>query len=149
MVETQELTSKKLKLAIDGNSVDWFLQSLVSTVNKTDLEIGITLVVGGSIVSGRLVGGKRYFEIFAKEFSAMWPEGSSDAIYQAFAKYGEIYSQEENHKEDGPPPQFIHLVDSRCFFPGNQLPDNKGVLWRGRINSVSGFSLGQLSTAQA
>lgn len=141
-----ELTGERLKLTLDGNSVDWFLQSLVSVVNRSDLELGITLVVGGSIVSGRLVGGKKYFEAFAKEFSDAWPEGSQEAIYQEFAQHGEIYSPGEEGDEGATPPQFLHLLDSRCFFADNQLPSNRAVPWRGKINAVSGFSLGQLST---
>lgn len=148
--EEKELTGQELKLALDGNSVDWFLQNLVNIVNTSDLEFGITLVVGGSVVSGRLVGGKKYFETFASEFSAAWNDESKESIYKAFAQHGDRYEQKEGEEgKDIPPPQFIHLIDSRCFYPGNQLPNNRGVLWRGKINAVSGFSLGQLSTDQA
>jgi hypothetical protein len=144
----QELTAEQLKLTLDGNSVDWFLQRLVSIVNESGVEFGITLVVSGSIVSGRLVSGKKYFETFAKEFSDPMAEDSRASVYQAFAQYGEIYSSSEGEGSDTPPPQFIHLLDSRCYFPGNQLPSNRGVAWRGKINAVSGFSLGQLSASQ-
>lgn len=146
--EEKELTTEELKLELDDNSVDWFLQNLVGIVNKSTLEIGITLVVGGSIVSGRLVGGKKYFETFAREFSEAWNGESKESIYDAFAKHGERYVQDDDEeKQNSSPPQFIHLIDSRCFLPGQQpLPTNKGVLWRGKINAVSGFSLGLLST---
>lgn len=147
--EQKELSGKELKLALDGNSVDWFLQNLVNIANKSGLEFGVTLVVGGSILSGRLISGKKYFETFAKEFADAFPGDSREGIYESFAQHGEIYSQSNDENDDSPPPQFIHLIDSRCFYPGNQLPNNKGVLWRGKINAVSGFSLGQLSTAQA
>jgi len=148
MTEGQrEMSNEELKLALDGTSIDWFLQRLVDIVNGSDLEFGVTLIVGGSIVSGRMVGGKKYFETFAKEFSDAFPGDARERIYESFAQHGGIYSQ-PNDENEGAPPQFIHLIDSYCFFPENQVPSNRGVLWRGKINAVSGFSLGQLSKAQ-
>jgi hypothetical protein len=135
-----------MNLAMDGRSVDWYLQSLVSTVNTTDVQFGITLFVEGAIISGLLIGGKKYFETFANEFAGAFPgdDEAKETIRQSFASYAEIYTSEES--ADLPPPQFIHLLDSRCFSPGGKpLPGNRGVLWRGKINAVSGFSLGSLS----
>lgn len=62
-----------VKLAFDGQSVDWYLQKLVATVNTSNVQFGITLFVEGIIVSGQLVSGKQYFEAFAQEFSAAYP----------------------------------------------------------------------------
>lgn len=144
--QSKALSSDEMVVTVEGQSVDWYLQSLVTTVNSTDVQFGITLFVEGAIVSGLLVGGKRYFETFAEEFAAAFPgdaEGKEE-IRRSFASYAEIYTSEEG--KDPPPPQFIHLIDSRCFSPGGQpLPGNRGVLWRGKINAVSGFSLGLLS----
>lgn len=47
---------------------DWFLQFLVSIVNKSDASFPITLFVGGLLVSGQLVGGKKFFEGFGAAF---------------------------------------------------------------------------------
>jgi hypothetical protein len=146
-VPNEAMKDELIRLATDGQSVDWYLQSLVSTVNTLEtLEIGITLVVGGSVVSGRLVSGKKYFETFAKEFSDPWPGETKEQIRAAFARHADIYKIDEKGQENPPPPQFIHLIDARCFYPGSELPNNGGVLWRGKINAVSGFSLGALST---
>lgn len=146
--QKQQLTDLELKLFSDGQSVDWYLQRLVSIANTSDIELDITLVIGGSVVSGRLVGGKKYFEEFAKDFSQAWPEDGKDDIRRAFASNADLYNSRE--AEEKPfPPQFIHLVDARCFYPGSQLPNNRGVLWRGKINAVSGFSLGGLSADPA
>ncbi len=135
-------------LSLEGRSVDWYLQSLVSTVNASTIEFGVTLLVEGAIVSGLLVSGKKYFEIFSKEFADAYPgdDESKETVRTAFAAYADIYSQDGSNEEQPPPPQYIHLVNARCFSPGGQsLPGNRGVLWRGKINAVSGFSLGSLS----
>lgn len=142
----EQLSDVELKLFSDGQSVDWYLQKLVSIANSSGIQFGITLVVGGSVVSGQLVGGQKYFEEFAREFAEAWPGERREDIRRAFASNAEIYQRSPQEDEKGFPPQFIHLIDARCFYPGSQLPNNRGVLWRGRINAVSGFSLGMLST---
>lgn len=148
MTENQDnqINTEDRVLALDGQSVDWYLQRLISIVNTTSVRFGITLFVEGAIVSGLLVSGKDYFETFAGEFAGSYPgdDEAKETIRRSFASYADIYTSDES--ADLPPPQFIHLIESRCFSPGGQpLPGNRGVLWRGKINSVSGFSLGSLS----
>jgi hypothetical protein len=41
---------------------DWFLFQLVEWANQFDIEQGITLAVGGAMISGQLISGRRYFE---------------------------------------------------------------------------------------
>lgn len=146
----EQPTAEELKLGLDGTSVDWFLQRLVALANEGPLEFGVTLYVEGLIVSGQLVGGKKYFSEFAREFSDAYP-GDDEArsnVRAAFESNGDIYDHEQN--DELPPPQFIHLIDARCYHQNGQpLPSNRGTPWRGRINAVSGFNLGRLSESQA
>jgi hypothetical protein len=130
---------------------DWFLQSLINIVNGKDLEIGITLNVGGFLVSGLLVSGHRYFEAFGQEFSSAFTETDVvQSIKESFSMYGVIYTQERSQDEDVPPPNYIHLRNAKFFNTnGNPLPGNRGVWWRGRVSEVSGFMLGNLSSDQA
>ncbi|MGY0613465.1 gas vesicle accessory protein GvpU [Luteimonas sp. A501] len=151
MTETEALSHEDIKLMLDGNSVDWFLQHLVSIANESSLEFGLTLFTEGLIISGQLVSGKKYFSTFAAEFSNAYPgdEESKATIKSAFESNGKIYDQGAD-EEVPPPPQFIHLINARCFsHNGQPLPNNRGVAWRGRINAVSGFNLGQLGAGQA
>lgn len=67
-----------VKLAFDGQSVDWYLQKLVGIANTSDVQFGVTLFVEGIVISGQLVSGKRYFEAFAQEFSAAYPGGADE-----------------------------------------------------------------------
>lgn len=71
--EDNQPSLEDVKLAFDGQSLDWYLQKLVATVNSSNVQFGITLFVEGIIVSGHLVSGKQYFEAFAQEFSAAYP----------------------------------------------------------------------------
>ena len=149
-VENTEETAEGMKLVLDGNSVDWFLQKLVALANEGTLEFGITLFAEGLIVSGQLVSGKKYFSLFAQEFANAYPgdEESKANIKAAFESNGEIYDHDA--ETEMPPPQFIHLANARCFaHNGQPLPNNRGIPWRGKINAISGFNLGQLDSTQA
>ena len=142
------LTDEELRIAIDGRSTDWFLQKLVSLANTMGLSFGVTLFVEGAMISGMLVSGKRYFEDFADAFSSNYPgdDETKEDVRAGFASHTAIYAGDDSGDEP-PPPQYIHLVDARCFAPGGQpIPTDRGVLWRGKINAVSGFNLGTLVT---
>lgn len=137
----------EIEQAIHGQGIDWYLQKLVSLANENGLEIGITLIIGGSIVSGTIVSGKKYFETFAAEFSAAWPGDDKESIRESFASFASIYESADDKELQ--PPQYIHLTNARFHAAEGNLPTNGGVLWRGKINAVSGFNLGSLTSANA
>lgn len=129
---------------------DWFLQSLVSMANNSNLEIAVILQVSGMLVSGSLVGGKQYFEGFASDFASPFASDSdaAESIKASFSSYGNVYTKDTEGDEDQPAPQYIHLKNARFFnTAGNPIPGNRGVWWRGRIGEVGGFCLGSLNTA--
>ena len=128
---------------------DWFLQGLVSIVNKSpEISIGITLHVDGFLVSGHLVSGKRYFEGFAQEFGGRVPGVKNDPekqIEKAVAQLGKSFYGDEAEKSGGRPVHYIHLEGARMFHPGGEaIPADRGIWWRGRLTCVAGFSLGLL-----
>ena len=133
-----------LKLSQDGISVDWFLQKLVALANGQGLEFGVTLYVNGQIISGTLISGKQYFETFGDLFSDAWPYENKEVIKDGFLANAEIYKK-QNHDDPTPPSQYVHLKDTRIITANGNLPSsgNAGVLWRGKINSASGFNLGK------
>lgn len=125
---------------------DWFLQHLVSTVNKSRGIMGITLMCEGAIVTGNLIGGKKYFEIFASDFSSASHPDDQEGIKMAFNNLAEkLYPEVDENVEDASPPQYIHLENARIVSPNGDIPSSKGTLWRGKISAVSGFILGVLS----
>jgi hypothetical protein len=126
---------------------DWFLRSLVDIVNNNDTEIGITLQVSGMLVSGLLVGGKKYFDGFANDIaSPLSDPDDSESARQFFAQYGDVtYPKKENKEEqEYSPPNYIHLKGAR-FFHINGVVPSRGIWWRGRLSHVSGFILGNMS----
>lgn len=131
-------------------TVDWFLQSTIETVIAKGVEIGVTLTVGGAIVSGTLIKGRTYFEeLGATLTAASQAEGDMQSVLgEAWKGYTAIYDKPAGAGDDwqAPAATYIHLRDTRFFSPGNApLPTNQGVLWRGKLSSIDGFSIGSLS----
>lgn len=128
---------------------DYFLQDLVELFGNSGLEVGVgmTLQVSGMLVSGRLVGGKKYFESAAEDMISSFPDADVQSTLRTYMhSYSTLYTGlEERRKKDEPVPKpvFIHLRDARFFSPsGGPLPSNQGVWWRGRISEVQGFVFG-------
>ncbi|MCQ9186327.1 hypothetical protein KMT30_46300, partial [Streptomyces sp. IBSBF 2953] len=67
-----------LKADWDGRQTDWLLQWFTKFVNNTQLQIGITLTVGGNLISGTLISHQTYFEQLALDFST--PFGGIEGV---------------------------------------------------------------------
>jgi hypothetical protein len=125
---------------------DWFLAELVSWANTFGFQAGITLHVGGTIVSGTMISGAAYFALFRSSLSVALsgsPPEIMTPIDDMLSTYGSIYDKPEVITHPG---HYIHLRDAYVFDPaGNALPRG-GALWRGKLSAIDGFSLGSLST---
>lgn len=135
-----------------SRSVDCFLQSLVSIVNDESASIPITLSVGGLLISGDMIGGKAYFNEFARQFKDGFRDISSETastIEKAFKRLGDVYDPIQKESQGSAPiptPHLVHLIDAHIYLSGaSPAPSEKGVVWRGRLEAVDGFSLGRLS----
>ena len=148
MTEESDFQNEILRLQAD-HGTDWFLSSFVCLANDSKLSVGITLLVKGALVSGKIIGGPRYFEELGKQFGAAcgMNEEDSAAIWKPFADkyYSKTESEEGADVDTGHDPSFIHLENVRIFQAATSLPTSQeGVLWRGRLAEVDGFILGQL-----
>ncbi len=133
-----------------GEHVDWFLAELVRRANDGGLSVDVTLCVGGTLVSGSLIGGRDYFEGFAEHVAAasMDPETAGRAR-AFFRRPAAMYRSDERGVRDvaaDPEPlAYIHLENARFFTStGVPIPGNHGVYWRGKLSAVDGFVLGSM-----
>jgi len=126
--------------------VDWFLRILVSMANSTPgVGLPIVLTVRGLVISGELISGKTYHEQFAQEmgtsFRSILDDDAVARIEEGYSRPAHLYDSEASLKTI----VFIHLRNAKIFGPGQQpIPSGQGMLWRGRLSSVDGFSWGQL-----
>lgn len=135
--------SKKASRTVQTEPYDFFLSLLLSFADGV-ANLPVTLLVKGLLVSGSLITDKEYLESFA--------DGSvHKTIHDVIAK-GELKMPPEDElkkAEDESKKKavtHIHLRDAKVLC-GGHLPISVG-LWRGRIDSIDGFFLGNLS-AQA
>jgi hypothetical protein len=150
---------------------DELLASLVNLANRFDIGMSITLNVEGLLVTGQMISGKKYYEEFANQLrraKAGALRQVIDELADAYAELGgELYPlhdfskdeesegegenegiESEGSKDDEPriPKGFIHLRNARFTNPaGLFIPTGSGMLWRGRLVAVSGFTMGELS----
>ncbi|WHY93738.1 gas vesicle accessory protein GvpU [Neobacillus cucumis] len=128
---------------------DVFLQSLVFLANnpETKLEMGITLNLAGSIVSGTLIGDSTYFELIKEKMNSSLNERESSFMTSVINRLtDEINKNEEDSEDSGLISNFIHLKDAKFYTPGNNNPlITVGALWRGKLADVVGFTFGNLS----
>ena len=148
---------------------DFLLTDLVSLMaNKADSQLGITLMIKGSIMTGTLVGERTYLrrvnEVFkrmareslvkpTKEDLASIDESFSfdDMIEDAYPE-GEQDGQEEEKEDeladsDTPPIRHLHLKDPVIIDPGSTLSfmESELPILRIRLTAVDGWMLGRIS----
>lgn len=94
----------------------------------------LTLNVGGMLVTGLLINHEQYMKQFLGGF-----------IHEIWEKHGD---KDEAKLKDAAEaaPEFIHLESARFFVPGQHpIPTTgAGVLWRGRLDAIVGFNIGEL-----
>ena len=132
--------------AVTAPPADVFLQSLVNLVNNGGQlkSIGVTLQMGGMLVSGSIVSGAEYFDRFAETFADSLSDMDSQArqsVRTSLAELGDVFRLPQPAE---PLPNYIHLADA-LFFTADGTPiAGQPTLWRGRSNAVDGFILGSM-----
>ncbi|MDH1869974.1 hypothetical protein N5D83_24610 [Pseudomonas chengduensis] len=142
--EMKELLTDPVRqhLTWNGRTTDWFLEEQVRMVNTHSITFGITLSTPAGMITGQLISAKEYFKLYAESFSASFPGDTKESIREFYERYGQQPEAKEDEEEM--PYQFLHLKGARLCTPSGMTPTGEGLLWRGTIASVSGFSLGEL-----
>jgi hypothetical protein len=121
---------------------EWFLAFLVRLANS-GLEFQITLNVSGFLITGVLTSGKEYFKGITSDVFGFLEE--DHPLPHQFQKFANTYDPESSEYVDDDRVSFLHLKNAKFIQVGGKpIPGNKGVWWRGRIDSVNGFCFGLL-----
>lgn len=126
-----------------GRNIDPLLQRVVDQTNKyTSNEHQITLTIGGNLVSGVLISGNAYMTLWAEVFSSEFTnvDGVADSIREDLLSW--MVGSED--PEDSLSAQFIHLKQAEVYSSNGRPILSGGSLWRGKLTSVDGFSLGRI-----
>lgn len=127
-----------------AGGADTLLGALVTAIDRAGGELGVSLNVGGCVVSGLLVPEADYVRGIATDFRAAGAEELADA----FETLGGDEGLEGDQDDSAPTeerPVYLHLREARVFAPGETpLPTDRGVWWRGRLHRVDGWFFGYL-----
>ena len=110
---------------------------LLSTMADRGAVVDITLFSGGQVVSGTLVGRDRWLE----QFTARAARGGGGGRQIAEQVQALFRAADEQRADARAARDYLHLA-------GAQIDGTpriaEGLLWRGRISEVAGWSLGSL-----
>lgn len=130
------------------DATDWLLESTIQYLVNQGAELTITLTVGGAYVTGTLTSGKRYFEELGKAVAtaSQDPDDMAEWLGETWKGYASLYEKPDDAPDEWQPHPvaYVHLRNARYIAPGGaQMPDIP-ILWRGKLSSIDGFSLGAI-----
>jgi hypothetical protein len=132
----------------ESSHVDGLLEMWVELAERTGTEIAVTLMVGGSLVSGRIISGPNYLRRFADDLRTAFESGghpeAGERIQQSVGDMaGELETEaREEKEEDAPPRRHIHLDDANVFLARDALPIHVPY-WRGKLEAVDAWVFGK------
>ena len=154
---------------LDPITQDQVLTSLVNIINSSQGEgdgPGLVLTLGGLTVSGSLIPNWLWFadmrrqiaeatgnksldldeasgmELFFKSWEDLTIEGKAETEAARAASENLAFRYQDAIR-DKDSTVYIHLRDARIFQPGQAGMPGNGMLWRGRLNEVTGWSFGK------
>jgi hypothetical protein len=140
----------KSALEFEGAGIDEHLQTIVKLLNAVSgfgVSIGITLYTASGIVTGNLIGSQTYFKKFGDSFVQAFESKFPDQDWSDMKKLYELKAsgtEDSSGDEYSAPPQFIHLDGASLLRENGDLLTPSGSLWRGKISSVVGFTMGSM-----
>jgi hypothetical protein len=119
-----------------------------------DMSLGVTLIVGGRLMTGELIGYKKYY----KEFGRLWPKAMAEAadeersLADTFAMMGEdltkdLHEATERLGWEDPrlTPAWINVQNMRVLYPPPGLTMNGP--FRIRVSAIDALTLGSPTVA--
>jgi hypothetical protein len=142
--------------------------SIKDIVSDEDIGLGLVLTVGGTTISGILIPNWLWFKKVEENLRKDTPpqgNKSNDladifdyfssemiAMREDSAKISSLFNElPENAKKaiaESDRTEFIHLKNARVYDPGYPGIPANGMLWRGRVREISGWSLGLFEAQQ-
>lgn len=131
--------AEKIAKKIPVNENDYLLEGYVKTLNGTDDEMLVTLLIDGFLVSGLLVGGNRYFQLMLDKYV----EQNEGHLTQSIKQLQDTIDNYLNNRFDPDMPiGYFHMLSATFHHPIGRGMPSKGTVFRGKLNKVSGFYLG-------
>jgi type III secretory pathway component EscR len=135
-------------------SSDEILEYFVQRVEETGIGKNITLCVNGLVVTGYIIRAKMYYDIMStidnNEVKLTNDQIELETMDKSKEHYKEFMLQLRNkHTENSHSPKYIHLRNVKIYSSDVLSIPFPTELWRGKLSSVDGFSLGIAEVNQA
>jgi hypothetical protein len=140
-------------MAENPPEIDPVLQVFIRIMHRADVQLSITVLVGGSWLSGTLIPPRMYMEELAAHIGRLAGK-QGEAVGTFFTTIGRIAFPAEAEIEAGiaePPPDddevgpwHFHLRDARTVTPSGSVPTARCYL-RIRLADVAAWSIGEFS----
>jgi hypothetical protein len=128
------------------NDNDDLLEFLLRKVEETGIGAGITLCLNGSIITGNLIKSKIYYDKMIEMYdfdNSQLTAKNQDELDKWSGYYSEyvVFINELKKQEDPQNLKYIHL-EHVTFRNVNSNILTQAIVWRGKLSSVDGFSIG-------
>jgi hypothetical protein len=140
----------------EAPAVDPMLQLFVRLMNSLDVQLGVTVLVGGSWVSGILIPPRTFTEEAGTDLVEK-AGAEAEGLQQFFRELGRQWFPSESEVEAAPPtaqttrredrPFHLHLRNARMVTTTGAIPVD-GAYMRIRLAEVTGWVVGDFSATQ-
>lgn len=145
---------------------DFLLADLVSLMaNKMGAQLGMTLMIKGSVLTGTLVGEREYLQSINRLFKSLARDSmvkpskddlaAIDDAFQFDLLTEDIYPDEDDEDDEvindeppeTPPIRYLHLKDPMIVYPGSTISftDSALPILRLRLSMVDGWLPGRIT----
>ena len=120
---------------------DEVLRVLARLAQESGVEMGITVAVGGGVVSGVLIAREKWLDKYVLAYNESGDDGQAVA-----RRLREAFQQEDLTESEATPftYHYLHLQDAQVMHGSTGLPPDRGGFWRVRLDAVTGWSPGTL-----
>lgn len=128
------------------------LALLAQLSDRADLDVPVTLVAGGGLISGRVVGGWEFFNHYADAFRRLaarqggGAESTGALLQGAFEEFAGEYAQDSGRPQttrevdtDALEPAWLHLAEATVTVGGKQT--RQAGSWRVRLDQVAAWTV--------
>jgi hypothetical protein len=127
------------------SSEDELLEYLIKILEETEAGVGLTLCVNGLIIAGDMISSKKYFEKISAFYNddkiATDDPSLTERGFPIMQQIKQFLQQKGKSGEERNNPKHIHL-DNVVIYPSDPQQQFGVNVWRGKLSSVDGFSLG-------
>ncbi|HAU5602429.1 TPA: gas vesicle protein [Citrobacter koseri] len=134
-------TEEQMKSVVACKIQDEDLLQLNDVVNRVDFGLGLTIFVKGSVISGSLISGKKYYTALAGKLKESGEVGTALAVY--FDQKAE--SQYTKTSDDFIfPNNFLHIDQVEIRRDDGRMGQLNGGMLRIKIEEIEGYILGNI-----